>query len=98
MWIFTISCHWKFSVKKKKNQKREFFYLFQQSSYLSVSFFRFVCQNLIGGKVTLVEIARKVCLESLCWGIGTAIGELPPYFVARGGKNKEEEEGRESLV
>ncbi|KAJ2551548.1 hypothetical protein EV175_003650 [Coemansia sp. RSA 1933] len=26
---------------------------------------------------------RKVILESLCWGAGTAIGELPPYFIAR---------------
>ncbi|KAJ2637074.1 hypothetical protein GGF40_002603 [Coemansia sp. RSA 1286] len=28
-------------------------------------------------------ILRKVALESLCWGAGTAIGELPPYFIAR---------------
>ncbi|KAJ1867777.1 Protein kinase of the Mitotic Exit Network [Coemansia sp. RSA 989] len=28
-------------------------------------------------------IVRKVIAESLCWGAGTAIGELPPYFIAR---------------
>ncbi|OMJ28883.1 Vacuole membrane protein KMS2 [Smittium culicis] len=26
-----------------------------------------------------------VIVESLVWGIGTAIGELPPYFIARAG-------------
>ncbi|KAJ2613096.1 hypothetical protein H4S08_002388 [Coemansia sp. RSA 1365] len=30
-------------------------------------------------------IMRKVILESLCWGAGTAVGELPPYFIARAG-------------
>jgi hypothetical protein len=25
----------------------------------------------------------KVRLESFMWGLGTAIGELPPYFMAR---------------
>ncbi|KAJ2144286.1 hypothetical protein IW137_002321 [Coemansia sp. RSA 1287] len=29
------------------------------------------------------DILQKVILESLCWGAGTAIGELPPYFIAR---------------
>ncbi|KAJ2380925.1 hypothetical protein GGI23_007694 [Coemansia sp. RSA 2559] len=33
--------------------------------------------------VTFMAIMRKVVLESLCWGAGTAIGELPPYFIAR---------------
>ncbi|KAJ2725719.1 hypothetical protein GGI07_001087 [Coemansia sp. Benny D115] len=28
-------------------------------------------------------VLRKVALESLCWGAGTAVGELPPYFIAR---------------
>ncbi|KAJ1956716.1 hypothetical protein GGI12_005235 [Dipsacomyces acuminosporus] len=26
---------------------------------------------------------KKVLSESLCWGAGTALGELPPYFIAR---------------
>eukprot|EP00899_Mesostigma_viride_P003175 jgi/Mesvir1/12859/Mv05887-RA.1 len=29
------------------------------------------------------NILREVQLETLLWGLGTAIGELPPYFVAR---------------
>ncbi|KAJ2561406.1 hypothetical protein GGH12_004032 [Coemansia sp. RSA 1822] len=29
------------------------------------------------------DVLRKVLVESLCWGAGTAIGELPPYFIAR---------------
>ena len=36
-------------------------------------------------------IMSKVRLEAFMWGAGTAIGELPPYFMARAGK-------RESLV
>jgi hypothetical protein len=39
-------------------------------------------------------IANFVKWECLFWGIGTAIGELPPYFVARAaseaGKNNDE--------
>ena len=26
---------------------------------------------------------RKVQVESFFWGMGTALGELPPYFMAR---------------
>ncbi|EGF79950.1 hypothetical protein BATDEDRAFT_37041 [Batrachochytrium dendrobatidis JAM81] len=33
--------------------------------------------------ITVWTIASKVHMESLLWGLGTAIGELPPYFVAR---------------
>ncbi|KAI9011416.1 hypothetical protein BC832DRAFT_590642 [Gaertneriomyces semiglobifer] len=33
--------------------------------------------------ITILQIARKVRWESFFWGMGTAIGELPPYFVAR---------------
>jgi len=28
----------------------------------------------------------KVRLEAFMWGAGTAIGELPPYFMARAGE------------
>ena len=31
-----------------------------------------------------VSIYSRVCLEVFCWGFGTALGELPPYFVSRG--------------
>lgn len=34
-------------------------------------------------QVTFFNILRKVALESFMWGLGTAIGELPPYLAAR---------------
>uniref|UniRef100_A0A0A9YPG3 Vacuole membrane protein 1 n=2 Tax=Lygus hesperus TaxID=30085 RepID=A0A0A9YPG3_LYGHE len=34
-------------------------------------------------KTTIWNIMRKVSLESIMWGAGTALGELPPYFMAR---------------
>jgi hypothetical protein len=35
------------------------------------------------GFVSILAIMSKVRLESFMWGAGTAIGELPPYFMAR---------------
>ena len=29
------------------------------------------------------NIMSKVRIESMMWGAGTALGELPPYFMAR---------------
>uniref|UniRef100_A0A3Q0R6J6 Vacuole membrane protein 1 n=1 Tax=Amphilophus citrinellus TaxID=61819 RepID=A0A3Q0R6J6_AMPCI len=43
-----------------------------------------VCpQQEAPGKVSLWTIISKVRLEACMWGAGTAIGELPPYFMAR---------------
>jgi len=36
--------------------------------------------------ITLWSIMGKVRLEAMMWGAGTAIGELPPYFMARAAK------------
>jgi len=33
--------------------------------------------------VSIFAILSKVRLEAICWGAGTALGELPPYFMAR---------------
>ncbi|EFA04843.1 vacuole membrane protein 1 isoform X1 [Tribolium castaneum] len=33
--------------------------------------------------VSILSIMSKVRLEAMCWGAGTALGELPPYFMAR---------------
>ena len=33
--------------------------------------------------ISILSIMAKVRLESFMWGAGTAIGELPPYFMAR---------------
>ncbi|XP_072503004.1 vacuole membrane protein 1 isoform X4 [Notamacropus eugenii] len=37
----------------------------------------------IKGSISLWTIMSKVRLEACMWGAGTAIGELPPYFMAR---------------
>jgi hypothetical protein len=33
--------------------------------------------------VSVFSIYQAVIIEAFLWGLGTAIGELPPYFVAR---------------
>jgi hypothetical protein len=33
--------------------------------------------------MTIWQILSKVRVEAFCWGVGTALGELPPYFMAR---------------
>ena len=35
------------------------------------------------GPVNVWTIMSKVRLEAMMWGAGTALGELPPYFMAR---------------
>ncbi|KAL5109527.1 hypothetical protein TcWFU_009934 [Taenia crassiceps] len=42
--------------------------------------------NSTRGDVSFLKIVRKTELESVLWGLGTAIGELPPYFMARGSR------------
>uniref|UniRef100_A0A8C7V0E9 Vacuole membrane protein 1 n=1 Tax=Oncorhynchus mykiss TaxID=8022 RepID=A0A8C7V0E9_ONCMY len=37
----------------------------------------------VEGSISLWSIVSKVRLEACMWGAGTAIGELPPYFMAR---------------
>lgn len=37
-------------------------------------------------KITFWKIMQKVQFESIMWGLGTAIGELPPYFMAQGAR------------
>ncbi|XP_070591475.1 vacuole membrane protein 1 [Erythrolamprus reginae] len=37
----------------------------------------------VGESISLWTIMSKVRLEACMWGAGTAIGELPPYFMAR---------------
>lgn len=50
-----------------------------------------------GVRVPLSSILPQVQLEAILWGLGTALGELPPYFISRaaslsGGKVHEIEE------
>ncbi|KAI4454613.1 membrane-associated progesterone receptor component-related [Holotrichia oblita] len=44
-----------------------------------------ICPTSLSGTATvsILSIMSKVRLESMCWGAGTALGELPPYFMAR---------------
>ncbi|XP_077338236.1 vacuole membrane protein 1 [Lithobates pipiens] len=40
-------------------------------------------EETVEGAISLWTIISKVRLEACMWGAGTAIGELPPYFMAR---------------
>ncbi|XP_073128492.1 vacuole membrane protein KMS1-like isoform X2 [Henckelia pumila] len=40
-------------------------------------------QSTHGIQVPLSSILPQVQLEAVLWGIGTALGELPPYFISR---------------
>ncbi|XP_075226092.1 vacuole membrane protein 1-like isoform X2 [Lycorma delicatula] len=57
-----------------------------------------ICPHVIDTRWTtsLWNIMRKVHLEAMMWGAGTALGELPPYFMARAarlsGKDEEDED------
>lgn len=43
-----------------------------------------VCEKFEGTPtITLTEIFWCVILEASLWGLGTAIGELPPYFISK---------------
>ncbi|KAK9767477.1 hypothetical protein K7432_002704 [Basidiobolus ranarum] len=63
----------------------------------------FICSPDVttGGIITILGIFHKVHLECFFWGLGTALGELPPYFVARAaalsGQQTEEIAALESL-
>ncbi|XVF28876.1 hypothetical protein REPUB_Repub15cG0070400 [Reevesia pubescens] len=37
----------------------------------------------LGSRVPLSSILPQVQMEAVLWGIGTALGELPPYFISR---------------
>lgn len=42
-------------------------------------------QLVHGLRVPLSSILPQVQIEAVLWGVGTAIGELPPYFISRAG-------------
>ncbi|KAM3181965.1 hypothetical protein ACTXT7_013324 [Hymenolepis weldensis] len=45
-----------------------------------------ICPPSVNGStsnVSFYSVIRKVQAEAMFWGLGTAIGELPPYFMAR---------------
>lgn len=49
------------------------------------SVFRIVCPTTVDPRwvASIWNIMSKVRIESMMWGAGTALGELPPYFMAR---------------
>jgi len=49
-------------------------------------------------KMTVWAILSKVRVEAFCWGAGTAIGELPPYFMARAARLSGSEPGRNGRI
>ena len=56
------------------------FYIFNTDYYQPVYFFYLTAS--VGTPITFLEILLSVQFEAFLWGLGTAIGELPPYFVA----------------
>lgn len=40
-------------------------------------------ESLDGLRVPLSSILPQVQIEAILWGVGTALGELPPYFISR---------------
>ena len=42
-------------------------------------------QSARGSRVPLSSILPQVQMEAILWGMGTVIGELPPYFISRAG-------------
>lgn len=40
-------------------------------------------KSVYGSRVPLSSILPQVQLEAILWGVGTALGELPPYFISR---------------
>ncbi|KMT04946.1 hypothetical protein BVRB_7g171120 [Beta vulgaris subsp. vulgaris] len=40
-------------------------------------------ESVHGSRVPLMSILPQVQLEAVLWGVGTALGELPPYFISR---------------
>lgn len=46
---------------------------------------KIICPNVIDtmASVGILSIMKKVRVEAMLWGAGTALGELPPYFMAK---------------
>ncbi|TKR65163.1 hypothetical protein L596_025608 [Steinernema carpocapsae] len=49
-------------------------------------------ENVSKQDVSIWAIWAKVCLEPLMWGFGTALGELPPYFISKSARTPKDRE------
>nr|XP_042904591.1 vacuole membrane protein 1 [Parasteatoda tepidariorum] len=47
--------------------------------------------------ITILKIMSKVRLEAFMWGLGTALGELPPYFMAKAARLSGQDHDDEDL-
>ena len=41
--------------------------------------------SLHDSRIPLSSILPQIQMEAILWGLGTALGELPPYFISRAG-------------
>ncbi|XP_012288002.1 vacuole membrane protein 1 isoform X2 [Orussus abietinus] len=57
-----------------------------------------VCPSTIDPTWTagILNIMRKVRVEAMLWGAGTALGELPPYFMARAARRSRRNDATEA--
>lgn len=64
--------------------------------------FRIICPDELDTAWTasLWNIMLKVRVEAMMWGAGTALGELPPYFMARAARlsGRPPDEDKEDLI
>ena len=44
---------------------------------------RLQCSKEESQNLSMIGIWRGIILESILWGIGTAVGELPPFWISR---------------
>ncbi|WIA38664.1 hypothetical protein OEZ86_001971 [Tetradesmus obliquus] len=62
----------------------------------------FHCGDVPPGHVTYWQIFQKVALTAMLWGCGTAVGEVPPYFLsykaASAGRRNEMYEGLQETL
>ena len=65
---------------------------------------KIICPSTIDAvsSVGILSIMKKVRVEAMLWGAGTALGELPPYFMAKAARtshrnSKSQDYDREDL-
>ena len=62
-----------------------YFVVFFKLGLQHLTSYRIVCADTVDPKweASIWNIMSKVRIEAMMWGAGTALGELPPYFMAR---------------
>lgn len=76
--------------------------VFYKTLFINNVFFRIICPDELDTDWTtsLWNIMFKVRVEAMMWGAGTALGELPPYFMARAARlsGRPPDEDKEDLI